>query len=81
MLIRANRSVQTWSIQMQQEVIESYLALRDVNHDLVTAIQAGHPTYGSEMREPISQVANLNDLILEFGENKKELSELQAAAE
>jgi hypothetical protein len=82
MLIRANRSVRTWSIQMQGEVIEAYLALRDVNHDLVTATQAGHPVFVAEIREPISRMANyLDDLIVEFGDKKKELSELQLKAE
>jgi hypothetical protein len=45
MLILANRSVKTWSEQMNQRIIAAYIDLRDIRHDQQTSIDSGHPIF------------------------------------
>jgi hypothetical protein len=82
-MIQANRSVRTWSIQMETQIIEAYLELNGVTSDLVTAAEAGRRVFASDgAQEDVAAMTSfLNELIDEFGEAKKDLSELQLRAE
>jgi hypothetical protein len=81
-LVLANRSVRTWSTQIEVAIIEAYVSLRNVRHDLVTAAQANAPVFEMSIVEQIGEmVSYLQHLIDEFGEKKKDYSEAQIQAE
>lgn len=83
-LIRANRSVKTWSEQMNQRIIAAYVDLRDIRHDMETAKISSDPIFfdWEPIRTSIKCMEEvLKDMIDEFGGKKKELSELQLQAE
>jgi hypothetical protein len=83
-LVRANRSVKTWSEQMNERVIVAYIGLRDVLHDLNTAAAAGTEVFAGR-EKIVSEIrvmeTYLKRLIDEFAARKKGLSELQREAE
>lgn len=83
MHIRAHRSVKTWTEQMDK-IVASYVDLRDIKHQVTTAHEAGDPVFAQweDIRERIDDMVEyLNDLIDEFGDNKKRLEDVQIAAE
>jgi hypothetical protein len=84
MLILANRSTETWSQQMNERIISSYIDLRDIGHDARTASASNDPIFldWKPIQESIERMERvLKDLIDEYGEKRKELSELQLKAE
>lgn len=84
LLISANRSVKTWSVEMSNSVLPAYTELRDLKHDFQTAAAAHQPVF--ERQEEITagiqgMVRWFSGLSEEYAENKKALSELQHSAE
>ena len=83
MLVRANRSVLTWSNQMDN-VIDAYVDLRDVRHDIATSEVAGDPVFADwgKIQEGVGDMEEyLGRLTDEYVQQKKPLSELQRLAE
>lgn len=82
-LISANRSVNTWSGQMNERIIPAYIELRGLLHDQETAKRSKTPIFGSlSIRELMAGMKDyLSGLVVEYSEHKKGLSERQLAAE
>jgi hypothetical protein len=82
-LIEANRSVNTWSAEMAA-VIDAGLQLRSLKHQIFTTRVLNFPPFTShrELTELLETMYHYTDwVVADFMERKKQLSELQVAAE
>jgi hypothetical protein len=83
-LVSANRSVRTWSEQVNERLIVAFIELRDIRHDERTATAAGSPAFRSWERIcPAIQTMEtyLRQLVDEFAMHNEELAELQIQAD
>lgn len=75
LLIFANRSVKSWSEQMERRIIPAYTEMRDLSHDLKTAKQAGRPLF-ADWAKILFELLNMNEwlknICLEFAERRGE---------
>lgn len=84
LVLRANRSVRTWSDIVNNDIIPARTQLRQLTHDLRNWTQARRPVFPSG--EPIADLLEdmygyLGDLVEEYAEHKTRVSEVQSAAE
>lgn len=82
-LLRTNRSVKTWSAQIDGGIIPASLEIRELQHELRTWNAAGHPAFSAweEINGHLDElVSYLRVTIDEYAEAKLELSEKQLKA-
>jgi hypothetical protein len=82
--IRANRSVKTWTVQMNDQVIPVYTDLRDIYHNARASEASRQPVFREPgaIDERVTVMHDyIRDLVEEFAERKKDLAELQLTAE
>jgi hypothetical protein len=83
-LIRANRTIRTWTDVISGAIVPACARLRDFAPDLTNWEQAGVTLFRDREalnQEPGSLVTYLSDLIDEHADSKQPLAELQRAAE
>jgi hypothetical protein len=83
LLIRANRSVTTWTEQMNGSVVPARTQMRLLFRNLENWENAKPPIFKNACIKILAECMSdyLMDLINEYAENKQELSELQRRAE
>ena len=84
MVIRANRSVKTWTESINGPLVTAHTQLRDIGHDLTNWSEAGSPLFANStsIRDHLQCMCDcLMSLIEEHAENKQRLSESQRSAE
>jgi hypothetical protein len=84
LLLRANRSVRTWSDIVNNDVIPARTQLRQLAHDLRNWTEARRPVFSTS--GPIADLLEemygyLGALVDEYAEHKTRLSEVQRSAE
>jgi hypothetical protein len=83
LLVRANRSVKTWTECITGPVVVAWTSLRGISHDLTNWEEAGQPVFddsrsiGDQLR---AMCDYLQELIDEHAQNKQRLGELQRTA-
>jgi hypothetical protein len=83
-VIRANRSVKSWTDMVNDRIIPSSCQLRDMTHELSNWAEAKLPVFDdteSVAEELEAMNSYLRKLLDEYGDNKQALGELQLKAE
>jgi hypothetical protein len=84
MVVLANRSVRSWTDQINEAVVPARGQLRVIAHDLKNWESAGQPAFDSttELHERITTMSTyLLNLITEHAEHKQPLGEMQRLSE
>jgi hypothetical protein len=84
LMIKANRSVKTWSESINGSVVEAHTTFRGLAHALTNWSEAGQPVFpdSGHVRQLLDQMcAYLMSLIDEHADNKQRLGEQQRVAE
>lgn len=83
--LNANRSVKTWTAQIDDEVIPAWIGLREIWHDLASWSAREQPIFlevEATVVENLRTMARfLRGLIDEYGDHKSRIAELQREAE
>lgn len=83
LVIRANRSVKSWTAMVNDRIIPAHSRLRDLTHQLDNWDKAGLPVFvdiKSDAQELTHIDAYLTSLLDEYGKEKQALGELQLKA-
>ena len=84
LVLRANRSVRTWSDVVNNDIIPTRTQLRQLTHDLRNWTEARRPVFqsGESIADLLEDMYGyLGALVDEYGDHKTRLSEIQRAAE
>jgi hypothetical protein len=84
LFIRANRSVKTWTEQVNLSLVPACTVLRGISHELSNWDTAGDPMFDQffQLEFLLRELVDcLRALLAEYGDNKQRLAELQDEAE
>ena len=84
LVMRANRSVLTWTTIVNNDLVPARTRLRQLTHSLRNRTEAGRPVFDNGeiiARDLEGMYHHLGDLVEEYAENKMRLSEMQRLAE
>ena len=84
LVLRANRSVRTWSDIVNNDIIPARTQLRQLTHDLRNWTEAQRPVFrtGESIADLLEEMYGyLGALVDEYADHKTRLSEIQLAAE
>ncbi|MBE0011279.1 hypothetical protein DXT87_16110 [Arthrobacter sp. AET 35A] len=84
LVMRANRSVLTWTTMVNSDLIPARTRLRQLTHSLRNWTEAGRPVFDDGetiARDLVGMYLYLGELVEEYAEHKMRLSEMQKLAE